>query len=155
MTTPIRPTDQPARTTAQTLLAGVRFAALAFGTPAPSVSRIAVLQVPKVGLVSVISELSHHTKALRNAPDCALLIGEAGAKGDPLTHPRLTVHATTRWIDKQDIRTEWLRKLPKSGLYFDFTDFVAVEFVVQDAFLNGGFGKAYALGPEDLSFQAS
>lgn len=153
MTTPLRPIDAEAHETVATLLAEVRHCALAFtdiSTGAPSVSRIALLWIERLGFVTLVSELSQHTGALKAHPQCALLIGEAASKGDALTAPRLTVHATAQQADKATLRDQWCARLPKSKLYFDFTDFVALRFAPKDAFLNGGFGKAYRFGADDL-----
>lgn len=153
MTTPLRPIDAEAHDIIAMLLAEVRHCALAFTDPAtgaPSASRIALLWIKDMGFMTLISELSQHTGALKIDPRCALLIGEAAAKGDALTAPRLTVHATVEQFDKSALREPWCARLPKSKLYFDFTDFVALRFVPKDAFLNGGFGKAYRFGADDL-----
>jgi hypothetical protein len=35
-------------------------------------------------------------------------------------------------------------------LYYDFSDFKMYALVVSEAHLNGGFGKAFTLGADDL-----
>jgi putative heme iron utilization protein len=105
--------------------------------------------------LSLISTLSPHTAALEAETRCALLLGEPGLKGDPLTHPRLTIHARARLIERGDaahpaLRARFLEQRPKAKLYIDFGDFRLVRFEVTDALLNGGFGKAYLFGAEDL-----
>ena len=155
---PIRPTDDDARARARALLSGARHAALAVlhpDTGAPFVSRIALGQAPGGAPVTLISTLALHTRALQADPRAAILVGEPGSKGDPLTHPRLTVQARARFIDRADpahavIRDTYLADHPKSKLYADFADFGFVVFEVEGAALNGGFGKAYMLTPEDL-----
>lgn len=153
MTNPIRPTDDDARTLARTLIDTARFAALGVldpATGAPMVTRIAL--VPGLdGLpLSLISTLSTHTIALAASPVCSLLIGEPGSKGDPLTHPRLTLQATATTADKTALRAHYLSHYPKAKLYYDFADFQLTRFTPQSAFLNGGFGKAFHLRPADL-----
>ncbi len=157
-TDPIRPTDDEARHLAQGLLTNARHAALAVIDPesgGPFVSRIAIGRAPDGAPVTLISSLSHHTSALAATPSCSILVGEPGSKGDPLTHPRLTVQCTARFIPRDDprhgdLRATWLRDHPKAKLYIDFGDFGFVLLEVRAAFLNGGFGKAYRLTPEDL-----
>lgn len=156
--TPYQPTDAAARAQAQDLIAGARFAALAILRPdvaLPSVSRIALATDARGHPITLISELSDHTQALQANPSCALLVGEPAASGDPLTHPRLTLHAVARHIargttDHEVLRARYLNLRPKSKLYIDFADFTFVRFDVQDGVLNGGFGKAYRLTASDF-----
>ena len=105
--------------------------------------------------VSLISTLAHHTAALEANPACALLIGEPGDKGDPLTHARLTLHCTAQLIPRDApehpaLREHYLALRPKAKLYADFADFRFVRFQIADGLLNAGFGKAYRLAPEDF-----
>jgi len=156
-TNPIRPTDDEARALARGLLAAARFGALGVidpATGAPSVSRIAVGTTPQGAPMSLVSTLSGHTRALRANPACSLLVGEPGPKGDPLTHPRLSLHATARFVGREapehaGLRAHYLESHPKAALYIDFADFCFVVFDLRGASLNGGFGKAYELTPAD------
>jgi len=158
MTSPIRPTDDDARQMAQDLLANAEYAVLAFLDPesgAPSTSRIALALGPDGTPISLVSQLSAHSRGLSNDGRCSLLVGEPGAKGDPLTHPRLTVQAVARDVGRDDpgfvpLRDHYSKLRPKSKLYIDFADFYFVRFDVSAAFLNGGFGKAFNLTPADL-----
>jgi len=146
----LRPVDDEARGIARDLLATAQFAALgAMLDGAPFVTRIALLA--NRDIVSLVSNLSQHTQALKAAPRCSLLVGEPGKKGDPLTHPRLTLQANAIWVGREEaLRSRWLERHPKSKLYIDFGDFGFIRFVAQTAFLNGGFGYACKLSAEDL-----
>lgn len=152
---PIRDTDEEARAQAKALIAGANFAALAFtdtSTGAPSVTRVALTRSQLGAPMTLISDLSAHTRGLRASPECGLLVGEPGAKGDPLTHPRLSISAEAKFVEKTEAaRDHYLAQYPKAKLYFDFADFHLVEFQIRSAALNGGFGKAYNLTPEDLA----
>lgn len=155
---PIRPTDDEARGLAQGLIRAARFGALGALDPSsgdPVVTRIAVGLDPEGHPLTLISELSLHTKALSKTPRCSLLLGEPGPKGDPLTHPRITLQATASFTrhgseDYSRLRNHYLSTHPKAQLYIDFADFHFARFKVESAALNGGFGKAYALTPADL-----
>ena len=158
MTDPFRPVNDDARATMDRLLTDMRHGVLSYLDPqraAPSASRIALLSLPRHGIVTLVSELSLHTPALQSGAKCALLVGEPAAKCDALTAPRITLHAQPKPVDKSTIRDAWLTLLPKSGLYFDFTDFTAFHFELDDAFLNGGFGKAFVFTANDLKPYAS
>ena len=150
-TSPIRPTDDAARTLARGLMTKARFGAL--GVPsdgAPMVTRVAV-GVIGASPVILVSDLSAHTSALKISPVASLLVGEPGPRGDPLTHPRLTLQVRAAPAEKPACREAWLAFHPKSALYIDFADFLFFRLDVMEAHLNGGFGKAYRLTPEDLA----
>ncbi len=158
MSDPFRTVDDDARNLARSLLTGAQHAALGVLDPesqAPMVTRIALAAAP-MGLLTLISDLSTHTTALRANPDVSLLVGEPGPKGDPLTHPRLTIQARASFVAQRspqhaEARAAFLKHQPKARLYADFADFHFVRFTPQSALLNGGFGKAYRLAPTDLA----
>ena len=155
----IRETDDAARDLARDLLRAATHAALGVLDPdtgTPVVTRIALATGPGGAPVSLVSDLSAHTAALRAAPACSLLLGEPGAKGDPLTHPRMTLLARAGFVardsaDHAALRAHYLEQRPKAGLYADFGDFHFVRFAVEGALVNGGFGRAYRLTPADLA----
>ena len=157
MTSPIRPTDDDARALAQDLMDQARFAALGvvLDNGTPLVTRVAFGLDPKGGPLSLVSSLSAHTGALLANPNCSLLVGEPGEKGDPLTHPRLSLMCRASFLRHADdgygaLAAHYLRDHPKAKLYIGFADFAFVRFEVLEAHLNGGFGKAFHLGPQDL-----
>jgi putative heme iron utilization protein len=154
---PVQPADADARTLARSLLA-LGHAALAWQDPdtaTPGISRIVVARDPEVGLLTLVSGLAPHFRALRDRPDCALMLGEVGDKGDPLTHPRLMIRARAAFVAADDpmrpeLRTRWLDRAPKSRVYIDLPDFAFVRLTPVSAVLNGGFARAFRLSPEDL-----
>jgi heme iron utilization protein len=155
---PIRTTDDEARSLAKTLLRDARFASLAFTdipTGGPSISRIIVASIPNQGLVTLISDLSAHSQSLTLQGRCALLIGEPG-KGDPLAHPRMSIIATAVRLpeamkESASLVEPFLEMHPKTKLYFNFLDFAFWRFSIARVDLNGGFGKAYNLTPDDIA----
>ena len=155
---PIRPTDTEAISLTAELIRGAGFAALGVHHPDnqhPHLTRIALGLGPENQLLTLISELSLHTRALRQNPHASLLIGEPGDKGDPLTYPRISLFCKAEFVERSTdrhagIRAAYLADHPKSKLYIDFSDFWFVEFAVLRADLNGGFGKAYALTPNEV-----
>lgn len=153
---PFRPADEAARTLARRLIDEARFAALGVTLDgAPFVTRIALATGPQGTPITLVSDLAPHTGALRAAPICSLMVGEPGAKGDPLTHPRLTVQAEAAFVerdapDRAALRTHYLLQQPKAQLYVDFADFHFVRLTPRSAHLNAGFGKAFRLTADDL-----
>ncbi len=150
---PIRPTDDDARQLARDLIRTARFAALGVEDPSsghPMVTRIALVPGPDGRPMTLISTLSQHTAALDAKPACSLLVGEPGTKGDPLTHPRLTLQAVAEDADKAALKDHYLSLYPKAQLYYDFADFRLVAFQPVQGYLNGGFGKAFHLSAADI-----
>ncbi|KAB6718131.1 MULTISPECIES: pyridoxamine 5-phosphate oxidase [Roseobacteraceae] len=156
---PFRDTDDAARRLAQDVIGAARLAALAVLDPttgAPHVTRIAFGLAQDGTWMTLISELSAHTQALRTDIRAGLLLGEAPSKGDPLAFPRLSVCVDAHFVSRddlrhRDLRAAWLGHHPKSALYVDFADFSFVTFTPLSADLNGGFGKAYRLSAADLT----
>lgn len=155
---PVQPADAEARALAIGLLAASRHAALAWadpGTGHPSISRIAFGLCPQGQPMTLISGLAPHLAALKADPRCSVMLGEVGAKGDPLTHPRLMIRARAAFVAPDDLirpalRDHWLKGHPKAALYIDFPDFAFVRLVPESALLNGGFARAFRLSPDDL-----
>ncbi|WP_037317264.1 HugZ family protein [Ruegeria halocynthiae] len=155
---PYRHVDDTARTLAWNLIDRVSHAALATLHPdsgLPTVSRIALATDEDARPISLISALADHTQAVHANPVCALLIGEPQETGDPLIHPRLTLHVRAGFIARETaeharLRARYLTLRPKAKLYVDFADFSFVRFEVSDGVLNGGFGKAWRLAETDL-----
>lgn len=154
----VKDADDEARALARGLLGG-RHAALAWTDPdtkTPGISRIAFGLSPDRIPLTFISALAPHFGALHTDPACALLLGEPGAKGDPLTHPRLMIRTKAHFVAAQDpvhgaLRDQWLKDHPKAALYIDFTDFSFVLLQPLSALLNAGFARAYRLTPADLA----
>lgn len=156
---PVQPADDEARALALSLLRDAAHAALAYAdaaTGTPGISRIAFGLDAAGCPVTLISGLAPHTAGLRFSPACSVMVGEPGAKGDPLTHPRLMIRAEAQFVTADDpgraaLRDHWLAAHPKSKLYVDFPDFAFARLVPQTALLNGGFARAFRLTPEDLT----
>ncbi len=155
---PVRQSDDASRALARAIIDNARIAALAVLDPetgGPYVSRIAFGRSPDGDCLTLISDLAYHAGALRADRRASLLLGEPGIKGDPLSHPRLTLrvaaHPVIDGAQRDRLRDIWLSLHPKSKLYVDFADFHFFRFEILYGHLNGGFGKAYALEEKDLT----
>lgn len=154
---PVAPADDAVRALARKLLQSPH-AALSYIDPesgTPGISRIALGLLPDGRSISLVSSLASHSPALRKCPDCAFMVGEPEAKGDPLAHPRLMVRAKASFVTPDDphrpaFRDHWLAHHPKAKLYIDFADFAFVLLVPVNALLNGGFARAHRLSAQDL-----
>lgn len=152
---PTPPANALERAKAQGFLA-LPYAALAYTAEDnfAGISRIALGQDAAGVPMTLISALAPHFAALKAQPACALMLGEPGPKGDPLTHPRLMLRATACFADATErsvLRDLWLTTHPKAKLYVDFADFAFVRLVPLGGLLNGGFGKARTITAQDLT----
>ena len=154
---PIRQTTPEAIRLAKTLIRCAQFGTIAVIDPSdgrPHASRIALATDAAGQPVTLISNLSFHTKCLLADLRCSLLVGEPG-KGDALAHPRISIACRAQFIERGEpterlIIDRFLRKNPKAKLYAGFADFNFVRLEIQSASLNGGFGQAFELSNSDL-----
>lgn len=153
----IRETDAEAIILAKTLLRTARHGAIATLDPetgAPLASRIGTATDADGTPLILVSLLAAHTRALLADPRCSLLLGQAG-KGDPLAHPRISLHCRAKQLERgsaDQIRAQrrYLNRNPKAELYVGLGDFSFFRLEIEGASLNAGFGKAYNLGRADL-----
>ncbi len=141
---------------AKTLVRSARYGALAVLDPdngAPLASRVGIATAADGTPLILVSQLSAHTGALQADARCSLLVGEPG-KGDPLAHPRITLHCRAanveRGSDPAHVARRYLNRNPKAKLYVGLGDFCFFRLEMQSASLNGGFGHAYNLERENL-----
>lgn len=152
---PYIPTDATAQALVAQLMAA-HHAVLSFAdakTGRPGISRISFGRAPDGVPMTLISGLTAHAPALRHNPDCALLLGDVGERGDPLTHPRLMIQAQAEFADAAErptLRDHWLKGHPKAALYVDLPDFAFVRLRPVSALLNAGFGRAHVIAPDQL-----
>ncbi len=152
----LRTTDDEARALARGLIraSGVATLATLDSDGAPLATLTAMATDADGSPVILVSQLSGHTQNLARDPRLSLLCGKLG-KGDPLAHPRISVSGRARRVDRDSaegerVRRRFLARNPKAQLYVDFPDFLFLAVEMRGASLNGGFGKAYELGREDL-----
>ena len=153
----LRATDDEARALAVQLIRATASASLASvdGNGFPFASLTSVGTDADGQPVILVSRLSSHTGHLLADPRCSLLFSRTG-KGDPLAHPRITVLGEADPVERDSelgrrLRRRFLARQPKAELYVDFPDFLFLRIRIRGASLNGGFGKAYALEPADLT----
>ncbi len=140
---------------ARHLLRTVRSGALATlaSDGAPYASLVSIATLPDASPVLPLSTLAIHTQHLMADPRCSLLL-DGGGRGDPLTHPRLTLVA--RAVKATDAerdawRARFLRRHPKAELYVDFGDFSFWRLDLQSARMIGGFGRIDTLTASDIA----
>jgi hypothetical protein len=155
---PVQPADTESRALARRLIAAAGHGALAVLHPdsgVPHVSRIALAPARDGHLLAFLSAIALHSRALVAAPRAGLLVGEPGARGDPLAQPRLSLTVEAAFVPPdlarvEELRALWLARHPKARVYADLPDFRFVRLRLCEGLLNGGFGRAYALSAADL-----
>ncbi len=153
----LQPVDDEAIALARRLLRTARYGALATLDPetgSPAASRVATATDLDGAPLILVSALAPHTASMIADTRCSLMVGEPG-KGDPLAHPRMTLHCRAQKLDRdQDTgrhaRRRYLNRHPKASLYADFADFSFFRLEVISASLNGGFARAYVLKSDQL-----
>lgn len=156
---PIAAADADALALTAQILQQSNHASLAWTDPetqTPGISRIAYGLDLRGNPMTLLSSLASHQAALRAHPDCALMLGDPGEKGDPLTHPRLMIRARAEFVAPDDtaraaLRVHWLKGHPKAALYVDFIDFAFVRLIPHSALLNAGFARAFRLTADQLA----
>lgn len=156
------PADAPlpqddARQDAKRLLRSIRSGMLATidrNTGHPFASLVNVATDLDGAPVIFTSRLSAHTANLERDGRASVLLASTG-KGDPLTHPRLTLSGAFAPIPHDDPREERLRRRflarhPKSALYAGFADFSFWRLDTVSVHFNGGFGRAADLLAADV-----
>jgi len=144
---PTKETPYDALAEAKALLRKIRAGALATLAPPaaePFVTLVNVATSADGSPILLMSQLAAHTRHLAQDVRLSLLLAETGA-GDPLAHPRLTLTGKAEKITEPEARptakARFLARHPKSALYADFGDFAFYHVAVDQAHLNGGFGK--------------
>ncbi|MEM6411100.1 MAG: DUF2470 domain-containing protein [Pseudomonadota bacterium] len=151
----LQPVDDCVRREIKTLLHVTRHAALGLissESGAPDVTRVGLATDIDGAPIFPMSDLSGRPQMAETSSAASLLVGDPG-KGDPLAHPRVTLHGNIRRTaddEHQRLRGRYLGQHPKAELYIDFKDFSLWRFEIESANFNGGFGRAYALTATDL-----
>ncbi len=160
-TNPIRPTTPEAIQLAKTLLRASRYGAIAVfdaATGRPLASRVSVATDMDGTPLILVSGLAAHTPGLLANPACSLLLGEVG-KGDP--SPMRASHCIVRpgKLREHPLTTPHSATLPQSqseGFALCGPRRLCLfRLELESASLNGGFGKAFNLTPDDLLCAAS
>ena len=142
---------------AKTILRTESFGAIAVIEPDsghPLNSRVGITNDIDGSPVLLLSQISSHTKAIKNDPRCSLLLGEVGI-GDPLNNPRISLIAFADQISNKSsahkyLRARYLRQHPRAKLYIDFSDFSFFRIQVERVNLNAGFGQFFSLKHDDI-----
>jgi putative heme iron utilization protein len=149
--------DFEPKSIAKTLLRAIRTGTLATidrNTGHPFGSLVNVATDADGSPVILVSRLATHTANLEADGRASILLASTG-KGDPLTHPRLTLLGSFAEVARDGpqeprLRQRFLARHPKSELYAGFGDFSFWKLDTVSAHLNGGFARAADLKAGDV-----
>lgn len=108
----------------------------------PFVSLVTPATAPDLSILLLLSDLSEHTRHLRQDPRCAVLVAGAATEANPQTIPRVTVVGIAEPVDVPELKERYLAIHPYAGLYAGFGDFHLWRIRLDSASFVGGFGRA-------------
>lgn len=136
---------------ARKLVRGARIGTLAtVAQGQPFASLVTPATAPDLSLLLLLSDLSEHTRHLREDPRCAILVAGTPESANPQTTPRVTLTGRAEPIDDPSLRARYLAVHPYAALYADFGDFHLWRMSPEAALYVGGFGRAARLGTSEL-----
>lgn len=139
---------------ARALLRGARSGVLATQREGqPFAGLVTPAMAPDLSILLWLSDLSEHTRQLRDEPRCALMVQGPPADANPQTAPRTTVTGLAERVSGDEtaaLKARWLALHPYAALYAGFADFALWRIRPQAALLVGGFAAATRLRGEAL-----
>lgn len=103
-----------------------------------------------LSVLLLLSDLSEHTRHLRQEPRCSLLVSGMPTAANPQTAPRVTVTGLAEVADEPALKARFLAVHPYAGLYADFGDFHLWRIRPAGALFVGGFARAARIKAADL-----
>jgi len=117
----------------------------------PFASLVTPATAPDLSVLLLLSDLSEHTRQLRDDPRCSILVAGTAESANPQTTPRLTLTGRAEPTDDPALRARYLAVHPYATLYADFGDFHLWRMRLDAALYVGGFGRAARLGAGELA----
>ncbi len=137
---------------ARKLLRSARAATLATATDGqPFASLVTPACAGDLSVLVFLSQLSEHTRHLRDEPRCAIMVTGQPTSANPQTAPRVTVTGIAEIEPDPAFKARWLAIHPYAQLYAEFTDFALYRIRPLAGSLIGGFARAHRLREADLT----
>jgi hypothetical protein len=133
------------------LLRAARVGTLASSTQGqPFASLVTPACAPDLTVLLLLSNLSEHTRHLRDDPRCSLLICGPPEGANPQTTPRVTVTGLAEVAADAALKARYLAVHPYASRYADFGDFAIWRVRPLNALYVGGFARAVRLRSAEL-----
>ncbi|MBV9785018.1 MAG: DUF2470 domain-containing protein [Acidisphaera sp.] len=116
----------------------------------PYAALVTPATAPDLAPLLLLSGLSDHTRQLRAAPRCALLVVGPPEARNPQTAPRLSLACLAAEADAPALRARYLAVHPYAGVYAGFGDFALWRLTILGGRFVGGFARAARLRPAAL-----
>lgn len=142
---------QPPATAARLLLRAARAGSLATATNGQPFNSLATpAPAPDGSVLLLLSELSEHTRHLRQEPRCSLLVTGEPDGPNPQTAPRLTLTGLASLEPDEALKRRWVARHPYAAFYAGFGDFHLWRIEPVGGLYIGGFASATRLRQADL-----
>lgn len=141
----------PAPLQARRLLRAAASATLATADGGQPFASLATHAVATDGaILLLLSDLSEHTRHLRQDGRCSLLALGLSDGPNPQTTPRVTVTGRAVLHPDEAARARWVSRHPHAAFYAGFGDFNIWRLLPEAGLLVAGFGRAARLAARDL-----
>ena len=94
------------------------------------------------GLIFLFSDISDHTRNLKDDPRASVLVEQASGRKNPQTGPRVTLIGEINKTKDTNHVNRFLICHPRAKMYAGFTDFNFYHMLVERAHYIGGFASA-------------
>ena len=108
----------------------------------PFASLVTPACAPDLAVLLLLSNLSEHTRHLRNDPRCSLLVCGSPEGASAQTAPRVTITGLAERVANRALKSRYLAVHPYASLYADFGDFGMWRIRPLNAQYVGGFARA-------------
>jgi putative heme iron utilization protein len=137
---------------ARLMLRAARAATLATATEGQPLASLTIAAcAPDLSLLLLLSDLSDHTRHLRQEPRCSLMVVGAPGTANPMTAPRTSVTGLAEISADPALKARYLAIHPYAALYADFGDFNLWRIRPLGGQFVGGFARAQRLRREHLT----
>jgi putative heme iron utilization protein len=117
----------------------------------PFASLVTPACMPDLAVLLLLSNLSEHTRHLRDDPRCSVLVSGAPEGVSAQTAPRVTITGLAERIDDPAAKARYLAIHPYAALYADFGDFGIWRIRPLNGLFVGGFARAARLRSGELA----
>ena len=116
----------------------------------PFASLVTPACAPDLSILLLLSDLSEHTRHLRDEGRCSVLVVGEPVSANPQTIPRITVTGLAERQVDPALKSRYLAVHPYAAMYAEFGDFALWRIRPMGGLFVGGFGRAARLRAGDL-----
>jgi putative heme iron utilization protein len=121
----------------------------------PFASLVTPACAPDLAVLLLLSNLSEHTRHLRDDPRCSVLVSGTPEGASAQTAPRVTITGLAEVVADPALKARYLAVHPYASLYADFGDFAMWRIRPLNALYVGGFARAARVRSAELTPDAA